>query len=83
MGLHGMLSMLISIYFHRIFSKKRLRKRSHTLQFVPMATALKDHKALLAWEIINEAEVKGSPDKFIAEFENGRILSDFGRSGEP
>ena len=23
---------------------------------VPMATALKDHKALLAWEIINEAE---------------------------
>ena len=37
---------------------------------VPMATALKDHKALLAWEIINEAEVKGSPDKFIVEFEN-------------
>ena len=23
---------------------------------VPMATVLKDHKALLAWEIINEAE---------------------------
>ena len=23
---------------------------------IPMATALKDHKALLAWEIINEAE---------------------------
>ena len=34
-----------------------------------MATALKDHRALLAWEIINEAEVKGSPVKCIAEFE--------------
>ena len=29
---------------------------------VPIATALKDHKALLAWEIINEAEGQGSPD---------------------
>ena len=29
---------------------------------VPMATALKDHKALLAWEIINEAEGQSSPD---------------------
>ena len=37
---------------------------------VPMATALKDHKALLAWEIINEAEVKGSPDEPIAKLEN-------------
>ena len=29
---------------------------------VPIATALKDHTALLAWEIINEAEGQGSPD---------------------
>ena len=29
---------------------------------VPIATALKDHKALLAWEIINEAEGQGYPD---------------------
>ena len=40
-----------------------------------MATALKDHKALLAWEIINEAEGQGSPDcslNSLTKFEEDR-----------